>query len=121
MCEAAHTQALGVPPSPDQACPPPSGSALEESTIQVMKLLCYEFQEMHPVVLRLFKENVDPMVERLCDRMDEVCVWGGRLEGGEGGEGGRCTLSCRGCSRTAMPVVLRQHRPSSTPPLPHPL
>ena len=48
------------------------GSALEEPTIQVMKLLCYEFQDMPPLILDLFKANIDFMVDKLCDRMDEV-------------------------------------------------
>ncbi|GAX77872.1 hypothetical protein CEUSTIGMA_g5314.t1 [Chlamydomonas eustigma] len=48
-------------------------SALDdEQTIQVMKLLCYEFQDMHPTVFNLFKQNINPLVELLCDRMDEI-------------------------------------------------
>lgn len=52
--------------------PLPLGSALEEPTIQVMKLLCYEFQDMPPLILELLKANIDFLVDRLCDRMDEV-------------------------------------------------
>ena len=73
-------------------------SGLDESSIQVMKFLCYEFQvgcypncmhavvpniliashvsvpiqDMHPTVMGLFHEHLNPLVEILCIRMDEI-------------------------------------------------
>ncbi|KAG1659479.1 hypothetical protein FOA52_005506 [Chlamydomonas sp. UWO 241] len=47
-------------------------SGMDDSTIQVMKLLCYEFQDLDPAVLALLKESVDELVLVLCDRMDEI-------------------------------------------------
>lgn len=37
-----------------------------------MKFLCYEFQDMHPTVMSLFHEHLNPLVEILCVRMDEI-------------------------------------------------
>ena len=35
-----------------------TGSATEESTIQVMKLLCYEFADLQPVVLKVLSRLI---------------------------------------------------------------
>ncbi|KAG1675584.1 hypothetical protein FOA52_014172 [Chlamydomonas sp. UWO 241] len=47
-------------------------SGLEEPTIQVMKLLCYELQDLDTSVHALLTSNADALVMLLGDRMEEI-------------------------------------------------